>query len=202
VFSTIEDNHIYNIALKREFYGYEIGGIKLHAAIDVVIRHNRSTTARSGTWLDWQTQGTRISRNVFYDNNRDLFVEVSHGPTWSSTTSSARGVAGAVQPGRSVRQQPDLRNAAARAGDGPGHALPPSAQHPGRRIRGDPGGDDRYSAISSSAATPGRRTAGVRTASVRRSPAPPATTDTRRRSRSTSRSSTSSRAATTGASSR
>ena len=35
VFSTIEDNHIYNIALKREFYGYEIGGIKLHAAIDV-----------------------------------------------------------------------------------------------------------------------------------------------------------------------
>ena len=27
VFSTIEDNHIYNIALKREFYGYEIGGI-------------------------------------------------------------------------------------------------------------------------------------------------------------------------------
>ena len=35
VFSTIEDNHIYNIALKREFYGYEIAGIKLHAAIDV-----------------------------------------------------------------------------------------------------------------------------------------------------------------------
>src|SRR4030095_2181791 len=25
VFSTIEHNHIYNIALKREFYGYEIG---------------------------------------------------------------------------------------------------------------------------------------------------------------------------------
>jgi hypothetical protein len=41
VFSTIEDNHIYNIALKREFYGYEIAGIKLHAAQDVIIRHNR-----------------------------------------------------------------------------------------------------------------------------------------------------------------
>jgi hypothetical protein len=80
VFSTIEDNHIYNIAIKREFYGYEIGGIKLHAAIDVVISHNRIHDCSLGTWLDWQTQGTRISRNVFYANNRDLFVEVSHGP--------------------------------------------------------------------------------------------------------------------------
>ena len=80
VFSTIEDNHIYNIALKREFYGYEIGGIKLHAAIDVVIRHNRIHDCSLGTWLDWQTQGTRVSRNVFYGNKRDLFVEVSHGP--------------------------------------------------------------------------------------------------------------------------
>ncbi|MEU8238099.1 right-handed parallel beta-helix repeat-containing protein [Actinoplanes missouriensis] len=80
VFSTIEDNHIYNIALKREFYGYEIGGIKLHAAIDVVIRHNRIHDCSLGTWLDWQTQGTRVSRNVYYNNNRDLFIEVSHGP--------------------------------------------------------------------------------------------------------------------------
>ena len=80
MFSTIEDNHIYNIALKREFYGYEIGGIKLHAAIDVIIRHNRIHDCSLGTWLDWQTQGTRVSRNLFYDNNRDLFVEVSHGP--------------------------------------------------------------------------------------------------------------------------
>src|SRR4051794_36088510 len=80
VFSTIEDNHIYNIAVKREFYGYEIGGIKLHAAIDVEIRHNRIHDCTLGTWLDWQTQGTRVSRNVFYRNTRDLFVEVSHGP--------------------------------------------------------------------------------------------------------------------------
>jgi hypothetical protein len=80
VFSTIEDNHIYNIALKREFYGYEIAGIKLHAAIDVIIRHNRIHDCSLGTWLDWQTQGTRVSRNLYYHNNRDLFVEVSHGP--------------------------------------------------------------------------------------------------------------------------
>jgi hypothetical protein len=79
-FSTIEDNHIYDIALKREFYGYEIAGIKLHAAIDVTIRHNRIHGCSLGTWLDWQAQGTRVSRNLFYDNRRDLFVEVSHGP--------------------------------------------------------------------------------------------------------------------------
>jgi glycosyl hydrolase family 120/uncharacterized protein DUF1565 len=79
-FSTIEDNHIYNIAIKREFYGYEIAGIKLHAAIDVEIRHNRIHDCSLGTWLDWQAQGTRVSRNLYYRNQRDLFVEVSHGP--------------------------------------------------------------------------------------------------------------------------
>ncbi|MEV6495509.1 right-handed parallel beta-helix repeat-containing protein, partial [Actinoplanes sp. NPDC051633] len=68
------------IALKREFYGYEIGGIKLHAAIDVVIRHNRIHDCSLGTWLDWQTQGTRVTRNLYYNNKRDLFIEVSHGP--------------------------------------------------------------------------------------------------------------------------
>jgi hypothetical protein len=80
VFSTIEDNHIYNIAIKREFYGHEIGGIKLHAAIDVTIRHNRIHDCTLGTWLDWQTQGTRVSRNLFYANSRDIYIEVSHGP--------------------------------------------------------------------------------------------------------------------------
>ncbi|MDA8296717.1 MAG: right-handed parallel beta-helix repeat-containing protein [Actinomycetota bacterium] len=80
VFSTIEDNHISRIALKREFYGAEIAGIKLHAAIDVEIRHNRIHDCSLGIWLDWQAQGTRVSRNVLYENVRDLFVEVSHGP--------------------------------------------------------------------------------------------------------------------------
>lgn len=80
VFSEIYNNHIYNIAQKREFYGHEIAGIKLHAAIDVQIRDNRIHDCSLGTWLDWQTQGTRISRNLFYRNSRDLFVEVSSGP--------------------------------------------------------------------------------------------------------------------------
>jgi hypothetical protein len=80
VFSEITRNHIYNIALKREFYGHEIAGIKLHAAIDVQIRNNHIHDCSLGAWLDWQAQGTRVSKNLFYANNRDLFVEVSHGP--------------------------------------------------------------------------------------------------------------------------
>jgi len=80
VFSTIEDNHIHDIATRREFFGHEIGGIKLHAAIDVEIRHNRIHDCTLGIWLDWQTQGTRVTRNLLYGNQRDLFVEVSHGP--------------------------------------------------------------------------------------------------------------------------
>lgn len=79
-FSEIYDNHFYNIAIKREFYGHEIAGIKLHAAIDVLIDHNLIHDCSLGIWLDWQAQGTRISRNVLYRNNRDLFIEVTHGP--------------------------------------------------------------------------------------------------------------------------
>lgn len=80
VFSEIYNNHIYNIGIKREFYGHEIAGIKLHAAIDVQIHDNRIHDCSLGTWLDWQVQGTRVSRNIYYRNSRDLFVEVTSGP--------------------------------------------------------------------------------------------------------------------------
>ena len=81
VFSEIYGNHIYNIAIRREFYGHEIAGIKLHAPIDVVIRNNHIHDCSLGIWMDWQAQGLRISKNLLYDNNRDLFIEVSHGPS-------------------------------------------------------------------------------------------------------------------------
>ena len=81
VFSEISDNHIYNIWTKRQFTGAEMAGIKLHAAIDVVIRHNRVHNAGRGLWMDWMAQGTRITGNILYDNSTDdLFVEVDHGP--------------------------------------------------------------------------------------------------------------------------
>jgi hypothetical protein len=58
-----------------------MGGIKLHGAIDVVIRHNRIHNAGRGLWMDWMAQGTRITGNLLYDNSTDdLFMEVDHGP--------------------------------------------------------------------------------------------------------------------------
>lgn len=80
VFSQIYDNHIYNIAVKHEYFGHEIAGIKLHAAIDVQIHHNRIHDCSLGTWLDWQAQGTRVSKNLYYQNDRDWMIEVTHGP--------------------------------------------------------------------------------------------------------------------------
>lgn len=80
VFSTIADNHIHHIGTRRQFYGHEIAGIKLHAPIDVRIEGNNVHDCTLAVWLDWQTQGTRVTRNVLHGNNRDLFVEVSHGP--------------------------------------------------------------------------------------------------------------------------
>ncbi|WP_283391941.1 right-handed parallel beta-helix repeat-containing protein [Millionella massiliensis] len=80
-FSVVENNHIYDIWTQRQYSGAEIGGIKLHAAIDTRIEHNRIHNTCRGIWLDWMTQGTRVSRNLLYGNDsEDLFFEVDHGP--------------------------------------------------------------------------------------------------------------------------
>ena len=102
VFSVIEDNHIHHINNKQNLAGAEIGGIKMHAAIDVIIRRNHFHHCTRGLWLDWQAQGTRVTQNLFHHNTlptlpeevspeeagslmlgmgEDIFVEVSHGPT-------------------------------------------------------------------------------------------------------------------------
>ena len=81
VFSIIENNDIYNIWTKRMWTGAEMGGIKIHASIDMIIRNNRLTNCGRGLWLDWMAQGTRVTGNLFYNNTTDdLFVEVNHGP--------------------------------------------------------------------------------------------------------------------------
>jgi hypothetical protein len=81
VYSRITNNHIYNIWTKRQFEGWEIAGIKLHGAIDVLIKNNRVHNAGRGMWMDWMAQGTRITDNLCYDNNKeDLMIEVDHGP--------------------------------------------------------------------------------------------------------------------------
>ena len=99
VFSIIENNHIHHINNKQNLAGAEIGGIKMHAAIDVTIRNNHFHHCTRGLWLDWQAQGTRVTGNLFHDNalpydyllrkenlanlglGEDIFIEVSHGPT-------------------------------------------------------------------------------------------------------------------------
>ena len=97
VFSLIEDNHIHHINNKQNLAGAEIGGIKMHAAIDVIYRRNHIHHCTRGLWLDWQAQGTRVTQNLFHDNTlpfdknanpgcvdglgEDIFIEVSHGPT-------------------------------------------------------------------------------------------------------------------------
>jgi hypothetical protein len=81
IFSTIENNNIFNIWTKRQFAGAEIGGIKIHAPIDMVIKNNRLVNCGRGLWLDWMAQGTLVTGNLLYNNTTDdLFVEVNHGP--------------------------------------------------------------------------------------------------------------------------
>ncbi|MCD7818827.1 MAG: right-handed parallel beta-helix repeat-containing protein, partial [Lachnospiraceae bacterium] len=95
VFSIIEDNHIHHINNMMELGGAEIAGIKMHAAIDVIMRRNHIHHCTMGIWCDWEAQGTRLSSNLLHDNQRppfakglkggmgsqDIFVEVGHGPT-------------------------------------------------------------------------------------------------------------------------
>ena len=67
VFSVIEGNKIHHINNKQNLCGAEIGGIKMHAAIDVIIRRNHIYRCTRGLWLDWQAQGTRVTGNLFFD---------------------------------------------------------------------------------------------------------------------------------------
>jgi alpha-L-arabinofuranosidase len=79
-FSIVTGNTIHDIHVRRLFSGAEIAGIKFHGAVDVQIVHNQIYRTPLGLWLDWMAQGTWVSRNLFHDNDSDVFVEVDHGP--------------------------------------------------------------------------------------------------------------------------
>lgn len=95
-FSTITGNTIHDIHVRRLFTGAEMAGIKFHGPIDTVISRNHIYRTNRGIWLDWMTQGTRVTGNLLHDNSseeylkdweadgfggsQDIFVEVNHGP--------------------------------------------------------------------------------------------------------------------------
>ena len=66
---------------EKSYLWEQLGCIKLHAAIDVIIRNNYLVNGYNGLWLDWQAIGTRVSCNIFENNDHtDLWTEVTHGP--------------------------------------------------------------------------------------------------------------------------
>jgi alpha-N-arabinofuranosidase len=81
IFSQISGNTVHDIHVQGLFSGEEQAGIKIHAPIDSLIAGNHVYRTYRGIWMDWMTQGTRLSRNLCYDNEiEDIYVEVSHGP--------------------------------------------------------------------------------------------------------------------------
>ena len=82
VFSTIDDCDISYCHWKKPYGGAEMGGIKIHGAVDFTVSNCRIHHCGSvaGIWLDWMAQGTHIVGNRFWANSRDLYFEVNHGP--------------------------------------------------------------------------------------------------------------------------
>jgi hypothetical protein len=108
-FSEITGNHIYNINVGKPFYGYEMGAIKFHGAINTLIARNRINNCSRALWLDWMSQGTRVTQNLCYGSfsRDDLHVEVNHGPfvidnNLFLSTSSNEGIKDGSQGGAYV----------------------------------------------------------------------------------------------------
>lgn len=83
-FSTIRGNEIHHIHVRKHFSGAERAGIKFHGAVDTILEgnHIHHVDGAAGIWLDWMTQGTRVTGNLMHDNGErgDLWLEVNHGP--------------------------------------------------------------------------------------------------------------------------
>jgi len=81
VFSRIEDCEVSYCFWQKPYYGCEMGGIKIHGAVDFAIDGCRvHHCGYSGIWFDWMAQGARISRTRLWANDLDFFFEVNHGP--------------------------------------------------------------------------------------------------------------------------
>lgn len=82
VFSSITGNVIHDIHVRQLFDGWEMAGIKIHGAVDFLIGQNHIYRTTRGIWLDWMTQGARVTGNLLHDNgpHEDFWTEVNHGP--------------------------------------------------------------------------------------------------------------------------
>lgn len=81
IFSKIKNNTVHDISTQNLFWGYEMAGIKIHAAVDVEISGNHIYRVEGGIWLDWMAQGARVTRNLLHDNRVvEVSFEVNHGP--------------------------------------------------------------------------------------------------------------------------
>ena len=82
IFSKVENNEIYDICVGQSFRGFETACIKFHGSVDVIIANNHlhHCNGFAAIWLDWMSQGTRVTGNLLHDNRRDYHIEVDHGP--------------------------------------------------------------------------------------------------------------------------
>jgi alpha-N-arabinofuranosidase len=85
--SIVENNYITETNYKNEFGGAETAAIKLHFAIDAIVRDNYCKGVAGlkhrtkGIWLDWGIQNTRVTGNIISDFQAEgLKLEVGHGP--------------------------------------------------------------------------------------------------------------------------
>ena len=94
VFSIIEDNHIHHINNMSELGGAEIAGIKLHAAIDVIIRRNHIHHCTMGIWCDWEAQARASLKTCSMTTSGrhmlNSFQAAWYHRTYSSKSATAR----------------------------------------------------------------------------------------------------------------
>jgi alpha-N-arabinofuranosidase len=147
VFCTVTDNTIHDIHVRQLFTGFEMAGIKFHGAIDTVISRNHIYRTCRGIWLDWMSQGTRVTGNLLHDNGpyEDLFMEVNHGPFLvdNNIFLSRIGVLVNSQGGAYVH---NLIAGSVSVIHGEGRQTPYHKAHSTEvaGLHGNPSGDDRY----------------------------------------------------------
>jgi alpha-N-arabinofuranosidase len=107
-YSHIVGNLIEDIDYLNEWFGWELGNIKVHNTADLVIEGNLLRQGKGhvpqGVWMDWANINTRFTRNIFVGFDSVFLLEEDHGPMLfdnnifvggSTQEYSARGTVGA-----------------------------------------------------------------------------------------------------------